>query len=139
MGYRSDVAIGMSFKNREALVAFLTYVRLGDKMPPAELEHYSVTDVGEHGVLLHARFQDVKWYESYPDVACHHALLGMARDSGSGTAFVCIGEEYNDITYDIDTADLDLDLYDFFGVVREINCPIGGAQIKDFLNIDTKE
>lgn len=133
MGYRSDVAIGMSFKNREALVAFLSYVRLGDKMPSEELAHYKVTEAGEAGVLLHAYFLDVKWYDHYPDVKCHHDLLGMAAESGAGTAFVRIGDEHNDITYDIDMAEVDLDLYDFFGVSRQVNYPDNGTAIADYI------
>ncbi len=136
MGYRSDVAIGMSFKDKGSLAAFLSYVRLGDKMPPEELAHYTVTDAGEPGVLLHARFLGVKWYESYPDVKCHINLMSMARDSGAGIAFVSIGEEHNDITVEIDSAEVDLDLYDFFGVIRELNSPVTGTPIKDFLGAD---
>ena len=134
MGYRSDVAIGMSFKDKGSLAAFLSYVRLGDKMPPEELAHYTVTDAGEPGVLLHARFLGVKWYESYPDVKCHTNLMSMARDSGAGTAFVSIGEEHNDITVEIDSAEVDLDLYDFFGVIRELNSPVTGTPISEFTN-----
>ena len=137
MGYRSDVALGMSFKNREALVAFLSAVRLGDKMPAEELANFAVTDAGEAGVLLHAHFLDVKWYESYEDVKRHHNLLGMARESGAGTAFVSVGEDYNDITVEIDTAEVDLDLYDFFGVSRQVSYPDTGTTISDFIN--TKE
>ena len=137
MGYRSDVAIGMSFKNREALVAFLSYVRLGDAIQSEELDQYKVTDAGEAGVLLHTYFLGVKWYDSYPDVKCHNNLLGMAAERGAGTAFIRIGEEYEDITVEIDTAEVDLDLYDFFGVIRQINYPEDGTAIADFIN--TKE
>lgn len=139
MGYCSGVAIGMSFKDKGSLAAFLSYVRLGDKMSPEDLAQYTVTDAGELGVLLHAYFDNVKWYESYPDVRCHTNLMGMARESGAGTAFVSIGEDYNDITVKIDTAEVDLDLYDFFGVSRQLNSPGTGASIKDFLNNATKE
>ena len=134
MGYRSDVAIGMSFKDKGSLAAFLSYVRLGGKMPTEELAHYTVTDAGEPGVLLHARFPGVKWYESYPDVKCHTNLMSMARDSGAGIAFVSIGEEHNDITVEIDSAEVDLDLYDFFGVIRELNSPVTGTPISEFIN-----
>ena len=89
---------------------------------------------GELGVLLHAYFDNVKWYESYPDVKRHTDLVDMARESGAGTAFVSIGEDYNDITVEIDTAEVDLDLYDFFGVNRQLNRPYTGTSIKDFLN-----
>jgi len=137
MGYRSDVAIGMSFKNREALVAFLSAVRLGDAIPSEELDQYEVTDAGELGVLLHANFLGVKWYDSYPDVKCHHNLLDMAAERGAGTAFIRIGEEYNDITYEIDTADVDLDLYDFFGVSRQVTYPEDGTAIADYMKDTT--
>lgn len=140
MGYRSDVAIGMAFKNKGSLAAFLSYVRLGDKMPPEELAQYTVADAGEQGVLLHAYFGNVKWYESYPDVLCHTNMLRMAHESGASTAFVSIGEDYNDITVKIDTVDdVGLDLYDFFGVRREVHAPEAGTPIKDFLNNATKE
>lgn len=134
MGYRSDVAIGMSFKNREALVAFLSAVRLGDAIQSEELDQYKVTDAGELGVLLHTHFLGVKWYDSYPDVKCHHNLLGMAAERGAGTAFIRIGEEYEDITVEIDTAEVDLDLYDFFGVSRQVHHPDDGTAISNFIN-----
>jgi hypothetical protein len=134
MGYYSDVAVGMSFEDKGSLAAFLSYVRLGDKMSPEELAHYTVTDAGEPGVLLHARFLGVKWYESYPDVKCHINLMSMARDSGAGTAFVSIGEEPNDITVEIDSAEVSLDLYDFFGVIRQLNSPVIGTTISEFTN-----
>lgn len=89
---------------------------------------------GELGVLLHAYFDNVKWYESYPDVKRHTDLVDMARESGAGTAFVSIGEDYNDITVEIDTAEVDLDLYDFFGVIRELNSPVTGTPISEFTN-----
>ena len=48
---------------------------------------------------------DVKWYESYPDVACHDALIELAgewandEDNKSEIAFVFvrIGEETDDV------------------------------------------
>ena len=134
MGYRSDVALGMSFKNREALVAFLSAVRLGEKLLPEELANFTVTDAGEAGVLLHASFVNVKWYESYEDVKRHTNLLGMACESGAGTAFVRVGEDYNDITVEIDTAEVDLDLYDYFGVSRQVSYPDTGIDISDYIN-----
>lgn len=134
MGYRSDVTIGMSFKDKGSLTAFLSYVRLGDMMPPEELAHYKVIDAGEVGVLLYASFLDVKWYDNFPDVKCHNNLLGMAKESGAGTAFIRVGEEYNDIQYEIDMAEVDLDLYDLFGVSRHLIFPEVGASVSDFCN-----
>lgn len=136
MGYYSDVAIGMSFKDKGSLAAFLSYVRLGDKMPPEELARYTVTDVGEQGVLLHAYFDSVKWNEYYPDVKCHTDLRAMARESGAGTAYLRIGENYDDIEEDITTAEVGLDLYELFGVSRTLIRPDTGDPIKAFLGAD---
>lgn len=138
MGYRSDVAIGMAFPDREALVAFLTAVRLDNTIPAEELARYEVTDAGEVGVLLHAYFLGVKWYDSYRDVQCHTNMLCTAAESGAGTAFVRIGEEDDDVEVEIDAAEVAFDLYNYFGVSRQLHCPRSGTAIADFINT-TKE
>lgn len=132
MGYRSDVAIGMAFPSREAVTAFLSYVRLGGKISPEDLAHYSITEVNDKMTLLHARFEWIKWYESYPDVECHLDVLHMARESGAGTALVRIGENDDDIERDIDNGDYDM--WEFYGVKRELHAPNAGTPVKDFLN-----
>jgi hypothetical protein len=134
MGYRSDVVIGMSFPHKDAVVAFLSYVKLGGKLSPEDLGHYRITEVTDDMIVLHARFEGVKWYESYPDVGCHHELLGMAATSGSGTVFIRIGEEYNDITYEIDGGANDHDMWDFFGIRREIVVDVDeGASVAEYM------
>jgi hypothetical protein len=45
---------------------------------------------------------DVKWYEDYPDVKCHHALLDLAEEYAEkyecvSWQFVRVGEEVDDI------------------------------------------
>ena len=93
MGYRSDVAIGMAFPDKDALVRFVTSARFkGDEHINSELAEYGVT-VYDSMALLHVNFADVKWYDNYPDVDAHQRLLALATDMGAGTAFVRIGEE----------------------------------------------
>lgn len=134
MGYRSDVAIGIAFKDKEAMVAFLSGIKLkGDVIPQCELDHYKVAYNTEM-VLLVARFHDVKWYDSFPDVKCHHDLLGMASEAGCGTAFIRIGEEYNDITVELDGGtDHEFDMWGFFGVSRSIEAP-DGIDFNEYIN-----
>lgn len=139
MGYYSDVAIGMAFANREAVTAFLAEVRLKNTISSKDLAHYSITEIVDVMTLLHANFESVKWYDNYDDVKCHHALLGAAADRGAGTAFVRIGEEYNDITVEIDGGKNDYNLWDFYGVQRNLGAPPPGTPIQDFLNNTAKE
>lgn len=126
VGYRSDVAIGIGFPNKDAMIAFLSGVKLkGDIIPMEDLAHYKVAYNTEM-VLLVARFTDVKWYESALDVKCHHDLLGEAGEAGFGTAFIRIGEEYNDITVELDGGtDQEFDMWGYFNVSREVVAPTG--------------
>jgi hypothetical protein len=132
MGYRSTVAIGIAFPNREALVAFLTTVKLDNTMPPEELAHYKVDEFKDM-VLLHARFEDVKWYDSYDDVKCHQNMLNCAYERNYGTAFVRIGEEDNDIEIDVYDQGEGYDLWSFFNVHREVVSPGGGTNINEYM------
>ena len=134
MGYYSDVAIGIAFPNKEAATAFLCSVRLNNKMPPDELAHYKVT-IDPDMVVLHARFEEIKWYEAYPHVQCHHGMLGLAGDQDYGTAFVRVGEDYGDIECEISG---EFDLWEFFGIRREVVSPDDGIALSEFINT-TKE
>lgn len=134
MGYRSDVAIGMAFANREAVTAFLAEVRLKNTISSEDLAHYSITEVDDKMTLLHTRFEWVKWYDTYPDVKCHLDMLHMARESGAGTALVRLGENDDDIEQDIDNGYGDYDMWEFYGVRRELHAPDAGTSIKDLLN-----
>ncbi len=136
MGYYSDVAVGVGLPSREAATAFLTTVRLSNTISLEDLQHYRITVASDEMVVLHAYFERVKWYDSYPDVKCHHELLGLAGEQGYGTAFIRIGEEYNDIAVEIDSGstDYNFDMWDFFGVNREVVSPRDGTPISEFIN-----
>ena len=130
MGYRSDVALGVAFPSVEALIAFVTKVKLSGNMLPSEWGWYRVTKTdGGDGALLHATFHDVKWYENYPDVQCHLALIGQAEDDGLDRAFVRIGEDYADVEVSIYEENSHADLYSFFGVHRGLIAPEGGEPL----------
>lgn len=130
MGYRSDVSLGIAFPSREALVAFVTKVKLTDAMLPTEWQWYNVLEVGDDGAaLLYAVFRDVKWYDNYEDVQCHTALLELAADDGLDTAFIRVGEEYGDVCVEIHMNADNIDLYDFFDVRREMIAPEGGEPL----------
>jgi len=136
MGYYSDVAVGVGLPSREAATAFLTTVRLSNTISPEDLQEYRITVVSDEMVVLHAYFEGVKWYDSYDSVKGHHALLGLAADQGYGTAFIRIGEEYNDVTIEIDggSTDYNFDMWGFFTVNREVVAPRDGTTISEFIN-----
>jgi hypothetical protein len=135
MGYRSDVAVGVGLPSKEHATAFLTSVRLRNALSWEDLQHYQITVASDQMVVLHAYFESVKWYDSYPDVKCHHELLGMAGEQGYGTAFIRIGEEYNDIAVELDGGtDHEFDMWDFFGVHRAVVSPRDGTTIREFIN-----
>ena len=136
MGYYSDVAVGVGLPSREAATAFLTAAKLSNAIPPEDLQEYRITVVSDEMVVLHAYFDGVKWYDSHDSVKGHHALLGLAADQGYGTAFIRIGEEYNDVTIEIDSGGIGyyFDMWGFFNVNREVVSPRGGTTIREFIN-----
>lgn len=131
MGYRSDVTLGVAFPSMEALVAFVTKIKLTGMMLPTEWQWYHTTHLDGGGALLHATFLDVKWYESYNDVQCHTALYQQAIEDNHATAFIRIGEEDNDIEVEIADYEGDYDLWSYFGVRRELIAPEGGEPLTE--------
>jgi hypothetical protein len=123
MGYRSDVAVGIGFTSREALVAFLATYRLASDPSTMDqlLEDFRITELGNR-LVLHCNYNDIKWYDSYEDVKRVHRLLSEANEAGASTAFIRIGEEDNDIETEFNENDEQTQLWEFFGVKRELIC-----------------
>jgi hypothetical protein len=112
MGYRSDVAYTIRFtsdhdeKNKQSFFTFLAEAKARAATAACFLEREWVEFVvDEARFRINFACDDVKWYESYPDVACHEALIALANewvndeDNNSGIAykFVRIGEDDDDI------------------------------------------
>jgi hypothetical protein len=141
MGYRSDVGLGIVFENDEKLKEFALKVVAfqPDTVREALLEYSRST--GGDGFIF-AGFEDVKWYDSFPDVQGHHMLQELARENGAGTAFVRVGEETSDTVLDIlepnDSAEMDRDalqdrmqiLYDNFDLIVHAEFPRGGKPLQ---------
>lgn len=107
MGYRSDVAYKIKFDDEGQWNVFL----LEAKSKPetrACFEDEDLTVVHEEREIRFVACA-VKWYPDYPDVKCHHALMGLVneyndrhpeRDKDEYVAsylFRRIGEEEDDI------------------------------------------
>jgi len=138
MGYRSDVSLGIGLPNKDALTAFLTAVRLGGEVSPEIIDEYTIVELTDGKIILHSTHIDVKWYEAFDDVSQHHALLEIAEEHKYATAFIRIGENYDDVEVQVDDGDYVLNMWDFFDVNRTITSPKEGVSVSDYMN-PTKE
>jgi hypothetical protein len=130
MGYRSDVAYTIRFTddhdtNNEQ--SFYTFLAEAKTKPACAIALSEVVVSNKHHAFYFTA-ADVKWYESYPDVASHHALLELAGDWAAqvhegklhcriGSVFVRIGEDATDIE-EVHAGDYG---YDWISVRRELN------------------
>ena len=127
MGYRTNVSIGFLFKDTEAMMAFAASVRLtGDKYALAALKEYRVM---RELNLMHATWQNVKWYALYPDVVAHMDMLAKANELGVPNVFVYVGEEHANNVFELNHYD-EPDAYDTlmkcFQQERSIRHPTDG-------------
>ena len=110
MGYRSDVAYTIRFTTDDTRAKQSFYTFLAEAKSNAATAAcfnepaWSEFQVDEARFRINFYAEDVKWYESFPDVACHEALINLAdewvndEDNNSGIAykFVRIGENEDD-------------------------------------------
>ena len=111
MGYRSDVAYTIRFvsdddtKNKQSFYTFLAEAKSNAATAPCFNDQWNEAEVDEVRLRINFVADDVKWYPSYPDVACHDALIDLAdewandesNNSEIAYRFVRIGEEQEDI------------------------------------------
>ena len=119
MGYRSTVAYTIRFVPRDmtdesiekAKASFYLFIT---EAKAKETTAGAFTDedlkINHDDLKINFFADNVKWYESYPDVQCHECLMGLARewaDDGEssdpyiGGAFVRIGEELEDMVQEV--------------------------------------
>ena len=110
MGYRSDVAYTIRFvddhdtNNEQSFYTFLLEAKANPKCQIAIAE----VEIDHKKQEFNFTANDVKWYDNYPDVMSHMALVHLAEEWAEqvreeklfckiGVAFVRVGEESNDI------------------------------------------
>jgi hypothetical protein len=110
MGYRSDVAYTIRFvddHDTNNVQSFYTFLAEAKLKPQCAIALSEVV-IDERRQWFTFVANDVKWYDSYPDVASHHALLELAADWAKqvfegklhcriGSVFVRVGENMDDI------------------------------------------
>jgi hypothetical protein len=127
MGYRSEVAYIIKFKDTEDREAFINLLIVAkDANTTQALKELSKLE--DDKLFFHAT--DVKWYDSYPDVKAHTQIYLQAVElfEGAGYRYVRIGEELEDIEIEED-GDYD-DLWDYTSVNRSIDVVVDEAQLK---------
>ena len=112
MGYRSTVAYTIRFDGEDdtkAKHSFYTFIAEAKSKEATALcfsdQEDEVFKVLEDKLEIRFFAESVKWYDTYPDVACHEALIQLSRewaDEGNtnnlyiGGAFARVGEDTND-------------------------------------------
>ena len=142
MGYRSEVAYVIAFEDKTTLNEFISLVMLKGGLYADALKECQI-EVAE-GVCSCYRINfyadDVKWYDSYPDVEAHTWLYQYAVDRFEDKCayrFLRVGEEQNDIEDEhsdpSDKFDLYLDFYTHTSI--EVPFSIGYEPIGDELRV----
>ena len=129
MGYRSTVAYTIRFVseddkvNRHAFYTFLAEAKAKDETAGCFTDDESF-EVDEAKLEFRFFADYVKWYESYPEVACHEALMYLSKEwadddhEAIGGAFARIGEEMEDTVEEV----WGHGEYDWISVSRSMNC-----------------
>lgn len=129
MGYRSQVAYTIRFvddhdtKNDQSFYTFLMEAKANPKCQIA----LSEVTIDHKKQTFNFSANDVKWYDSYPDVDSHTALFDQARawvdqtleqqsNCSIGAIFTRIGENTDDVE-EIAVGDYD---WEWISVKREI-------------------
>ena len=132
MGYRSDVAYTIRFvsdddtKNRQSFYTFLAEAKSNAATAPCFGDgHWADVEIDETRLRINFAADDVKWYPSYPSVACHEALIDLADEWANDDAnfseiayrFVRVGEEMDDVETKTNGS---IATWDWVNVVRAI-------------------
>ena len=93
MGYRSDVAYTIRFKNEEHRIRFMATAVLGSVI---KLDEFGLID--DETIIF--KYDDVKWYDEYDYVKAHVQLLEDAKEQNCAWEFCRVGEEAGDTEQD---------------------------------------
>ena len=137
MGYRSDVAYVIGFKDRQAMSEFIAVVMAVGTDHQRDALKECHLDWEHHSINFHET--DVKWYDDFPEVQAHHELMEMAieRDDDNGVIFNRVGEDDNDVERNQEGQYMDL--YDCIDVVRTLNVNMDTTPIGEALSSDIPE
>lgn len=127
MGYRSQVAYRIVFRNKKILNEFIALVMAvgGDKLGALKECQIEVQDNDRPECYVNYYAEDVKWYEGYREVQAHTRLYEYAAERFPDDAdyrFIRTGEDSNDNQEDGSYNGMDDYLQDFY-ISRIIDTP----------------
>ncbi len=93
MGYRSEVAYVIEFKDREHRIRFMATASLD---PDIKLEEFELLD--DTSIMFYR--QEIKWYAEYDYVKAHELLLNTAKEQECEWEFCRVGEDMEDNVYE---------------------------------------
>ena len=131
MGYRSDVAYTIHFRNRQTINEFIALVMVqgGDRLKA--LQECEIETVTNSEVLkVNFYIEDVKWYDSYKDVQTHTWLYKFAVERAPTDCafnFICVGEEQGDIEQTTGGNTDEFDVHNEFYTYSRITVPFSTA------------
>ena len=137
MGYRSDVAYVIGFKDRQVMSEFIAVVMAVGTDHQRDALKECHLDWEHHSINFHE--SDVKWYDDFPEVQAHHELMEMAleRDEKNGFSFTRLGEDMNDVQEETE-GNYD-GLYECVDIVRTLNVNMDTTPIGEALSSDIPE
>ena len=98
MGYRSTIAVAIYGDDRDADKYGLLKTLMNTTFKEVYAENDDCAEWLDHTHVLMFRFEDVKWYETYPDVIRFTTMLEEIEGLGDyNFEFVRIGEDDDDI------------------------------------------
>jgi hypothetical protein len=133
MGYRSEVAVVIAFKDTEQRDMFIS-LQVAKKDEGINEALKEVLKLETNKLFYYA--SDVKWYESYDFVKAMTALyleaVELYGNDGAGYRFTRIGEEVEDIEIGED-GEYD-DLWDYTSISRTIDVCVDEDKLTAVIN-----
>jgi hypothetical protein len=133
MGYRSEVAVVIAFKDTEQREVFLS-LQLAKKDEDINDVLKETKKLESNKLFYYA--SDVKWYEGYDFVRAMTALyleaVELYGNDGAGYRFTRIGEEVEDIDISED-GEYD-DLWDYTSISRTIDVEVNHEELEPVIN-----
>jgi len=125
MGYRSDVAYVIKFKDKKTINEFIALVMVKGGYVVKALKECSIEKEEDATYTVNFYANSTKWYDDFPDVQGHAELMRFAVErfpEDAGYKVIRIGEDADDVQEDEEGESDYIPYFDFY-VKRDIVVP----------------